>query len=137
MGYVYAIIALIALGGGGYGVWTCSEAIKGKEIAEGKAKEFEEAYGALAKAAREGQEARNRDNELARQIRARAIQAEAVIGRLEKELEDEKTKDRGVKDWAEQPIPLSMRVLLDRDKAASPGPTMPSPPVGTVGNTKP
>jgi hypothetical protein len=44
MGWIYAIIALVAIGAGSFGAWSYNDAIKGKQAAEAKAKYWEKKF---------------------------------------------------------------------------------------------
>jgi hypothetical protein len=113
MGYVYIIVALVALGGGGYGVWSYKEAIAGKETAEARAKEFQSAYDHLASALPRIQENANAEAKLARERGNRAVVAEREADMLRKELEDAKRQDPLVANWAVVPVPDVVRMSVE------------------------
>jgi hypothetical protein len=121
MGYMYLIMALVALGGGGYGVWTYNSAIKGKAEAEARVTDLTNAYSSLASSAKDLQDSLNASGELARARAARAAVAEKRAGLLEKELEDAKGKEPGVRAWANEPVPDSIRVLIGSVDPTTPG----------------
>ena len=111
MGYVYLAIALILLGGGGYGAWTYTSAVEKAERLEEEAKAGGERERALRETINLMDDAVRKGQKLSIDRANRANKAEEEAGRFRRELEELKNAEQPVKEWATEPIPPTIRRL--------------------------
>jgi len=111
MGWVYLIIALVALGGGYGVVRTYNSAIEKAQEAEADAKEARRKQASL-------QSMLDDADELAKREKQQRAAAQAATRRLKQELTDAR-KDPETAKWLDTPIPTAYRELRGaRDKRA-------------------
>ena len=138
MGYVYAILALIALGGGGYGVWTYNSALEENARLQEDAKAKEEGARLLREAIGGMERTLASSQAIATNSAKRAAKAQVEAGTLRQELERLKNVDKPSEDWANSPVPDGIR-RLRREGAFVPASAakVPSPADRVSGDTSP